>query len=141
MAQIKEKLSAPRVGFEPTTNRLTADRSTTELPRNAQSPEGLSAILAHFSAMAMVELREMNATGLILYTRPGCPFSAKVLLELAVMGLEVEEKSIKDRPMQDELLEKGGKLQTPYLIDTETGSALYESDAIIAYLHERFGQP
>ncbi len=26
--------SAPRVGFEPTTNRLTADRSTTELPRN-----------------------------------------------------------------------------------------------------------
>ncbi len=27
----------PRVGFEPTTNRLTADRSTTELPRNAFS--------------------------------------------------------------------------------------------------------
>ena len=26
---------APAVGFEPTTNRLTADRSTTELPRNA----------------------------------------------------------------------------------------------------------
>ena len=25
---------APRVGFEPTTNRLTADRSTTELPGN-----------------------------------------------------------------------------------------------------------
>ena len=25
----------PRVGFEPTTNRLTADRSTTELPRIA----------------------------------------------------------------------------------------------------------
>jgi hypothetical protein len=27
----------PRVGFEPTTNRLTADRSTAELSRNAQS--------------------------------------------------------------------------------------------------------
>ena len=27
-------LLAPRVGFEPTTNRLTGDRSTTELPRN-----------------------------------------------------------------------------------------------------------
>ena len=25
--------NTPRVGFEPTTNRLTADRSTTELPR------------------------------------------------------------------------------------------------------------
>jgi hypothetical protein len=29
---------APEVGFEPTTNRLTADRSTTELLRN--SPVG-----------------------------------------------------------------------------------------------------
>ncbi len=29
-----EKRMAPRVGFEPTTNRLTADCSTTELPRN-----------------------------------------------------------------------------------------------------------
>jgi hypothetical protein len=28
-------LKTPRVGFEPTTNRLTADRSTTELPRIA----------------------------------------------------------------------------------------------------------
>ncbi len=31
-------LSAPRVGFEPTTNRLTVDRSTTELPRNVTRP-------------------------------------------------------------------------------------------------------
>src|SRR5688572_24505468 len=29
-----EERMAPRVGFEPTTNRLTADCSTTELPRN-----------------------------------------------------------------------------------------------------------
>jgi hypothetical protein len=29
---------APREGFEPPTNRLTADRSTTELPRNAAPP-------------------------------------------------------------------------------------------------------
>ena len=28
---------APRVGLEPTTNRLTADRSTTELPGNGQT--------------------------------------------------------------------------------------------------------
>lgn len=26
---------APRAGFEPATNRLTVDRSTAELPRNA----------------------------------------------------------------------------------------------------------
>ena len=32
---IECKQITPRVGFEPTTNRLTADRSTTELPRIA----------------------------------------------------------------------------------------------------------
>src|SRR5450432_116430 len=31
---------APEVGFEPTTNRLTADRSTTELLRNFRAAEG-----------------------------------------------------------------------------------------------------
>ena len=31
---------APRVGFEPTTSRLTAGCSTTELPRNRCSKEG-----------------------------------------------------------------------------------------------------
>ena len=30
---------APEVGFEPTTNRLTADRSTTELLWNADAPK------------------------------------------------------------------------------------------------------
>ena len=35
MAALREKL-APRVGFEPTTNRLTAGGSTTELPRNSR---------------------------------------------------------------------------------------------------------
>jgi hypothetical protein len=33
---------APEVGFEPTTNRLTADRSTTELLRNPDSRERTS---------------------------------------------------------------------------------------------------
>jgi hypothetical protein len=31
---------APRVGLEPTTNRLTADRSTTELPRKMEPTLG-----------------------------------------------------------------------------------------------------
>ena len=35
ISQSKDRV-APGVGFEPTTNRLTADRSTTELPRNRE---------------------------------------------------------------------------------------------------------
>ena len=33
LIKFKLKILAPRVGFEPTTDRLTADCSTTELPR------------------------------------------------------------------------------------------------------------
>lgn len=32
--QVLEEKSSPQIGFEPTTHRLTADRSTTELLRN-----------------------------------------------------------------------------------------------------------
>lgn len=78
-------------------------------------------------------------TPCILYTRPGCPFSAKVLLEAAVLGVELEERSTKNPQMLEELMAKGGKNQTPFLVDTERDVSMYESDAIMEYLHERFG--
>jgi glutathione S-transferase len=34
---------------------------------------------------------------------------------------------------------RGGKYQFPYLVDPNTGKEMYESDAIIAYLFERYG--
>ena len=79
-------------------------------------------------------------TGLILYMRPSCPFSAKVLLEAAVLGVDLVERDIKDPEAMAELMEKGGKNQTPFLVDTGNDTMLYESDAIMTYLHERFGQ-
>ncbi len=42
-------LYAPRVGFEPTTNRLTGDCSTAELSRNA--PTFVSGTIVHFSSL------------------------------------------------------------------------------------------
>lgn len=76
---------------------------------------------------------------LILYTQPGCPFSAKVLLEAAVMGIDLEERNIKNPSFEEELIARGGKVQTPFLVDEEHGRSMYESDAIMEYLHERFG--
>jgi glutathione S-transferase len=37
-----------------------------------------------------------------------------------------------------ELLEKGGKKQVPYLVDTDTTTALYESDDIIEYMRDQY---
>ena len=75
---------------------------------------------------------------MILYVKSGCPFSAKVLIEASLIGAELEERNIKNVLFKEELLQKGGQLQTPYFIDEDRGVAMYESDAIIDYLHATF---
>src|SRR5947209_6698018 len=58
---------APRVGFEPTTLRLTAGRSTIELPRNGQAslfyPLPLSANKRMATSRARLEDRTYNPRG------------------------------------------------------------------------------
>lgn len=71
---------------------------------------------------------------LILYTQERCPFSAKVIKAGEQMGVEFEIRDIADETAEKELLTKGGKRETPYLIDTETNTEMYESDAIVSYL-------
>ncbi len=41
---------------------------------------------------------------------------------------------------RDEVVERGGKAQFPYLVDPNTGEAMYESLDIVAYLFETYGQ-
>lgn len=38
-----------------------------------------------------------------------------------------------------EAIAKGGKSQFPYLVDENTGKAMYESDEIIKYLFDTYG--
>lgn len=53
------------------------------------------------------------------------------------LGVDFDLKDIsEDETYADELVEKGGKRQVPFLIDTETGTALYESNDIIEYIRE-----
>lgn len=76
---------------------------------------------------------------LTLYVRTGCPYCAKVLKAGEELGITFNEKNISDPQFVEELMELGGKRQVPYLIDEEKNEAMYESDDIIAYLHQRFG--
>lgn len=39
-----------------------------------------------------------------------------------------------------ELLEKGGKQQVPYLVDTDKDIAMYESSDIIEYMRDNYAQ-
>jgi glutathione S-transferase len=40
----------------------------------------------------------------------------------------------------DELLQRGGKSQFPYLVDEEAGVEMYESGDIVAYLAKKYGK-
>ena len=52
------------------------------------------------------------------------------------LGISFDERNIADEKYLAELLEKGKKRQVPFLVDEEKGIAMYESDAIVAYLQK-----
>lgn len=76
-----------------------------------------------------------------LYVKDGCPYCAAVLAKVDDLGLEVNKKNIADEGVIDELVEKGGKQQEPYLIDEEHGVSMYESADIVEYLDRTYGKP
>lgn len=72
-----------------------------------------------------------------LYLKTNCPFAARVIASLNALELEYEEKNVAHPGVLDELVARGGKTQSPYLVDGET--ELYDSEAIVAYLEKTYG--
>ena len=77
---------------------------------------------------------------LTLYVKTGCPFCERTIEKLQDLGLSWQEKNIADAGVADELVARGGKRQTPYLIDSERGVEMYESEDIMQYLEENYGE-
>ncbi len=75
---------------------------------------------------------------LTLYTRPGCPYCAKVFMAAEELSIPLDERNTNDPAILAELLARGGKRQVPYLVDAERGIEMYESNDIIAHLHASF---
>jgi len=76
---------------------------------------------------------------LILYNMEGSPFCRKVREALSELDLEHVVRNLpKGTPRRAALVERGGKMQVPYLIDPNTGREMYESDAIVAYLNAEY---
>lgn len=81
------------------------------------------------------------ARPLVLYDMEGCPWCRLVRESLTQLDLDVlvrpcPKGGLRFRPLARE---QGGREQFPYLVDPNTGVALYESAAIIDYLHATYG--
>ncbi|MGI9433044.1 MAG: glutathione S-transferase N-terminal domain-containing protein [Myxococcota bacterium] len=76
-----------------------------------------------------------------LYEFENCPFCRKVREGLTILDLDADvfpcpKGGERYRPG---VIEAGGKAQFPYLVDPNTGKALYESDEILQYLFAEYG--
>lgn len=84
---------------------------------------------------------EKELQELTLYQFFACPFCIKTRRAMYKMNLPIVKRNAsKGSPYRDELLQGGGKIQTPCLrIESATGTTwLYESSEIIDYLRQRF---
>jgi glutathione S-transferase len=82
-----------------------------------------------------------------LYQSEGCPHCKKVRERLSELGLSYVAHNPRlpgdagggvTNEQTYEELQNGGADQIPYLVDTERGEALYESDDIVDYLDEHY---
>jgi glutathione S-transferase len=87
-----------------------------------------------------VPARHVKLAPLTLYNMEGSPYCRKVREALAELDLEYVVRNLpKGSAKRQDLVERGGKMQVPYLIDPNTDTEMYESDDIVAYLREGYG--
>jgi glutathione S-transferase len=108
--------------------------------------------IRHFLARAASAIRfdtgaRVGAPGrrprgrLELYEFEGCPYCRKVREALSILDLDALIRPCPKggQRFRPELLRRGGKAQFPYLVDPDAGVELYESDAIVRHLFDRYG--
>jgi len=93
------------------------------------------------SGVSVGTLGRRPAQPLRLYEFESCPYCRKVREALSILDLEADvfpcpKGGERFRP---EVVRMGGKAQFPYLVDPNTGKAMYESDEIVRYLFAEYG--
>ncbi len=101
----------------------------------------LASALRAGSGMQVGALGERPSQTLELYEFENCPFCRKVREAFSILDLDAD---ILPSPkagtrFREELKWRGGKEQFPYLVDPNSGAEMYESQDIIRYLFDRYG--
>ena len=76
-----------------------------------------------------------------LFDFEGCPYCRKVREALSILDLTamIYPCPKKGPRFRKEVMKRGGKIQFPYLADPNTGKEMYESDDIVRYLFDTYG--
>ncbi len=93
------------------------------------------------SGMRVGRLGSRPARPLELYEFEACPFCRKVREALSILDLEaIVHPCPKGGPTyRPRVRAQGGRELFPYLVDPNTGKAMYESSDIVAYLFGEYG--
>lgn len=93
------------------------------------------------AGFAIAELGARPEKRLQLYEFEACPFCRKVREALSILDLEADVHPCPKggERFRPEVVRRGGKAQFPWLVDPNTGAEMYESDEIVRYLFERYG--
>ena len=78
---------------------------------------------------------------LVVYELQGCPYCAKVRRALSDLNLSYESRSVPSaRSQRSEVQKVSGQSGVPVLVDKTNGiEGMPESDDIVAYLYEEYG--
>lgn len=76
---------------------------------------------------------------LILFHKEACPYCQKVRGYMSEKGISytsvVSETGSPSRKILDKL---GGQAQVPFIVDTDNGEMMYESEKIVEYLENKY---
>ncbi|WP_025822528.1 glutathione S-transferase N-terminal domain-containing protein [Shewanella marina] len=91
---------------------------------------------------AVQQQLDLQTQALKLYQYPACPFCVKVRRGIRRLGLNIELVDAKQEQNKQILASQGGKIKVPCLRIEQDNKVtwLYESNDILAYLQDNYGQ-
>ncbi|CAI9780223.1 unnamed protein product [Fraxinus pennsylvanica] len=127
--------------FRLTTSVLVSGYSASFVPKNEIPSEEYALEFAGFTLKETSKLGPRPEKPIEIYEFESCPFCRKVreivaFLDLDVLFYPCPKNGPNFRPRAVQL---GGKKQFPYMVDPNTGVSMYESDDIIKYLVQKYG--
>jgi glutathione S-transferase len=91
--------------------------------------------------MAVGTLGRRPQQAIELYDFEACPYCRKVREAFSILDLEADVKPCPKggTRFRDEVVRRGGRAQFPFIVDPNTKIELYESDDIVRYLFDTYG--